>query len=543
MDRRSLFKAAGVGAFGLATGSVLGACGGGSGGDVSNAGKDLAAWPSYVPFAGPPPDAPGDESTGVQALYRDYPADLVRSVQETVGDGSDVTAMVVSYGAPPKALEKNRYWQAINQALNVNLKVVVVPDPEYAQKMTTLMASGSDLPDIVMFTNLNLPRRAEFIRRSCADLSDLLAGDAVKDYPNLANLPTYAWKGMGRIGGRIYGVPLERPMPANSLFVNRDMLNAAGAPVNWDKDQYLAAMAEVSTGNHWGIGWYKTLFGGLGGITYHAGSFGAPNTWSSSGGGFTHTATTGEFQEALAVMRQLADAGSQHPDSATASSTDMQNFFYNGTVASMSNGFGSLALQTLTQIDDRFGLDLARPYTPDATPWQSSGTFGFATFKKAAPDRIRMLLRICDYLSAPFGTTEYELANYGVEGVHFTKDDGVVRTTKLYDTENSVLLPVRYIGTAPTVLHLPGHPDVAQAAYDWEKAVLPRSVANPANGLQSTTLANKGAQLDQILGDGIAAITFGRKPVSAWPGIVSDWKKAGGDQLAEELAAEARAAA
>src|SRR5688500_17677679 len=232
LRRRSLLKFAGAGALATVAGPALAGCGSGSTGNVGNAGKDVVPWPTYVPFSGPAPDAPGDKS-GVQPLYLNYPQNLVRSVPDAPGDGSDVTAMVITYGAPPKPLESNQFWQAINKALNVNLKVVVVPDAEYGQKMTTLMASGDDLPDIIMFSNLQLPRSHEFIQSRCADLSDFVGGDAVKAYPGLANIPTYAWQGMGRIGGRIYGVPLERPKPGNILYVNRTVLQQAGVPKEW----------------------------------------------------------------------------------------------------------------------------------------------------------------------------------------------------------------------------------------------------------------------------------------------------------------------
>jgi putative aldouronate transport system substrate-binding protein len=542
IDRRSLLKLTGAGALATAAGPWLAGCGEGSqGGDVGNVGTDLAPWPTYVPFEGPPPDAPGDD-TGVQPLYLDYPQELVQSVPEPVGDGSVVTAVMVSFGAPPKPVGDNQFWQAINEALGVDLQVIVVPDAEYAEKMTTLMASGDDLPDIIMFNNLDLPRKHEFIRASCADLSELVGGDAILEYPNLANIPTHAWQGMGRISGRIYGVPLERPRPGNSLFVNRTALDDAGIATDWDTEQYVAAMQELSGSRRWGIGGSEPLFGGLGSIAYHAGSLGAPNTWRVEDGAFVSTITTPEFEEAVGVMRRVADAGGYYPDSLTISTTDLKTHWYNGTVACMPDGFGAVALDTLTQIDGRFALDLGRPYGPSPTPWAGAGTFGFVTFKQADPDRIKLLLRICNYLSAPFGTQEYELANYGVEGVHYTKDSGAIETTELYQQENNTDLPVKYLGVAPAVLHLPGYPDAARAVHEWQQAVLPLAVGDPQVGLLSATQSRNGANMTRIVGDAISAIVFGRKELSEWQDAVAEWKQAGGDQVAEELAEEYAAA-
>jgi putative aldouronate transport system substrate-binding protein len=542
IDRRSVLKLTGAGTLATAAGPWLVGCGEGSeGGDVGNVGKDLAPWPTYAPFDGPPPDAPGDES-GVQPLYLDYPRELVQSVNEPVGDGSVVTAVMLSYGAPPKPVGDNQFWQAINEALDIDLQVTIVPDAEYAEKMATLMASGDDLPDMIMFSNLTLPRRAEFIQASCADLSDLVGGDAVLEYPNLANIPTHAWQGMGRINGRIYGVPLERPRPANSLFVNRTALDEAGITKDWDTDQFVAAMAELTGSRKWGIGGSEPLFGGLGSITYHAGSMGAPAYWRVDNGAFVNTITTPEFEAAIGVMRRVADAGGYYPDSLTISTTDLKTYWYNGTVACMTDGYGAVALDTLTEIDGRFALDLGRPYGPSPTPWTGPGMFGFVTFKQADPERIKLLLRICNYLSAPFGTQEYELANFGLEGVHYTKESGGIETTELYQEENNTDLPVKYLGAAPQVLHLPGYPEAAQAVHEWQQVVLPQSIADPSVGLLSETDSRRGADLNQMVADGISAIVFGRKELSEWQDVVADWKQAGGDQVAEELAEEHAAA-
>jgi putative aldouronate transport system substrate-binding protein len=540
LRRRSLLKFAGAGALATVAGPVLAGCGSGPSGGVGNAGTNVVPWPAYVPFDGPKPDAPGDK-TGVQPLYLDYPQNLVRSVPEAPGDGSDVTAMVITYGAPPKALEGNRFWQAVNKALNVNLKVVVVPDAEYGQKMTTLMASGDDLPDIIMFSNLQLPRSHEFIQSRCADLSDFVGGDAVKDYPGLANIPTYAWQGMGRIGGRIYGVPLERPKPGNSLYLNRTVLRQAGVPVEWGTEEFLGALTRLSGDRRWGIGGSKSVFGSFGSIAYHAGSLGAPNAWELRDGQFVSTLTTPAFEEALGVMRRLAEKGAYHPDSLTLSATDVKTFWYNGSVLSLTDGFGAVA-EALSGINRRFEFDLARPYGPNATPWQSAGIFGYVTFKKASADRIKLLLRVSNYLSAPFGTSEYELVNYGVEGAHFTKDAAGIKTTDLFKVENNVNLPIKYLGAAPAVLHLPGHPEAAKAVHEWEKAVLPKSVPDPEAGLRSATRTSKGAELTRTVGDAIGAIVFGRRPVSAWKDAVTQWRQAGGDKVAEELAKEHAAA-
>jgi putative aldouronate transport system substrate-binding protein len=539
LTRRTLLKTVGVGALTAAGGPVLTACSGdGGSSNVGNVGADLVPFPTWVRFDGPKPDLPGDD-TGVQPLYRTFPRQLVRSVDGKPGDGSEVTAMVITYTAPPTPLAQNRYWQAINEALGVNLNVTVVPSGEYAQKMATVMAGG-DLPDILFFGGgASFAREHEFIASKCADLSEHVGGDAVKEYPALANIPPYAWKSVGRIGGRLYGIPLERPMPGNSLLVNRTAFDRVGAPRKWTTEQYLDATRALTTaGRQWGIGGCKEHFSRTTAAIYHAGSHGAPNQWKVESGAFVSTYETPQFQAAIETMRTLNEAGAYHPDSTSVSLTDLKTYLYNEQVASMLDGYAAFSAGALKSIGKRFTLDFALPYGEQATPWQGTGRIGYIVLKKAPAERIKVLLRVCNYLAAPFGTVENTLVKYGIEGAHYTRDAaGDLVQTKLASTEVANL-PLHYVAAAPLVIYFPGRADAAQRVYDWEKELLPRTIPDPSNGLRSETLTEKSAQLDRIIGDGLTAIVLGRRPASTWADVVADWKAAGGARAADELAKE-----
>ncbi len=194
-------------------------------------------------------------------------------------------------------------------------------------------------------------------------------------------------------------------------------------------------------------------------------------------------------------------------------------------------------------VGDKWAVDFARPYGKNATPWQGTGRFGYVVFKKASADRIKLLLRVLNWLASPFGTKEYELANYGVEGVHFTRDaSGGIVKSELGKVENPTNVPIKYIAAAPVVLYYPGGGQLAQRIYDWEKAALKNSVADPSNGLVSATYSSQWAAVSKPLGDAIAAITFGRRPLSDWDGLVKEAKNAGLDKMADEFAKEYAAA-
>jgi hypothetical protein len=80
---------------------------------------------------------------------------------------------------------------------------------DYITKLATVMA-GNDLPDIMMIPgvtaqNPGIAYVTQFLEAKAADLTPCLAGDAAKDYPNLAALPSFAWKGKSGLGPPVTG--------------------------------------------------------------------------------------------------------------------------------------------------------------------------------------------------------------------------------------------------------------------------------------------------------------------------------------------------
>ncbi|GIG62884.1 sugar ABC transporter substrate-binding protein [Longispora fulva] len=529
-----------VGAAGAAfTLPALAGCGSATPSTSTTGGK-VAAFPKYIPFPGPKPDLPGT-ADGVQGGYLSYPSSLKQSVAEKPGDGSDVNALVITYSQPPSPLEQNKLWQAVNAALGVNLKFTIVSSADYSKKMATVMAGG-ELPDIMfLLNNPPLPRVDQFIAATCADLTEFLSGDAVKAYPNLANLPTYVWSGAGRVNGGLWAVPIERPIFGSPMFVNRTAFGAA--PTNWTSEQFREAMKGFSAGGkHWGLGSSK---GAEFGLPWHIQCFGAPNTWErAADGSFTPMYDSDAFPKAFEYIRKLKTDGSFHPDMLTLSVTDMKSAFYNQTIGGMNDGLAAYQT-TIGKVKKSWVPDLALPYTTGTAAGihLSSGSVGRVVFKKATKDRIKLLLRVVDFLAAPFGSKEYELTHYGVEGTHFTRSpSGDPVFTPLRDTENPDILPVRYVMDAPTALYIPGDPDATKRLHEYEKAVIAKAKVNPAYGLSSDTQTTVIAQLNKNISDAYTAILTDRQPVSSWADVVKKWKNDGGTKIAEELAAAYKAA-
>ncbi|HEX8967890.1 MAG TPA: hypothetical protein VF937_08430, partial [Chloroflexota bacterium] len=155
--------------------------------------------------------------------------------------------------------------------------------------------------------------------------------------------------------------------------------------------------------------------------------------------------------------------------------------------------------------------------------------------KKASPDRIKELLRIFDFLAAPFGTQEDLLLQYGLADLHYTLDgSGKLTLTERSNTDANYV-NWKYIMQHPQVMYVPDIPGYARAEYDAEHYLVPHGVADPTWGLYSPALGAKGVTLNRTMIDGITDIIAGRRPIADYDQLVKDWQSAGGDQIRKEL--------
>ncbi|KAB8157062.1 extracellular solute-binding protein [Streptomyces sp. 3MP-14] len=537
--RRGFLRGSAAVTAAVAGAPALVGCGTSTARSAANVGTDPVPWPTHIPLAGPEPDLPPDPR-GVDAGFLRYPDRLTSATAERPGNGERITALVESYESPPRGPDRNRYWAALNEALGVDLDLQIVPSANLGHKIATLMASG-DMPDLLMIRNW-MPRIADYVVNEAADLSEHLAGDAVADYPSLANLPTYAWQDMGLMAGRIHGVPIVRPRTGSTIIANREALTeAAGDAYNaWDADAFVAALRAATGGNHYGFGVPEG--GWAFGAPTFAGWFGAPNLYGiDDSGAFVRAELTEEYRAAVEFTARLHLAEKvYYPGTATLPTTTLKSLFFNGTVRSHLDNLSGYQTEVPT-VGDAFTVDLLRPPTglaPRPATHFGGGTYGAAILKPAPPARIRMLLRLLNYLASPFGTREHQLVNYGLEGVHFTLEDGEIVPTELASTENPSVVPVKYLTAPPPVHYFPGNPDAARRAHAHQVAEMEYGIPPLTSGLVVRESRLTQQKHVNLFFDAIMAIVQGRDSMRRWDEAIRTWRTDGGDRVDAELQAE-----
>jgi putative aldouronate transport system substrate-binding protein len=500
--------------------------------------------PAQIATQGARPDLP-PSNEGLQAGYFTYPKELVKSVSQAPGTGGDVIAVSLITTAPPPPLDQNPAWQAINKQLNVNLRLQLVPNADYYAKVPAIIA-GNDLPDLFYLdtTQLAIDGLPQFLKASHTDLSPFLAGDGVKDYPNLAGFPTVAWKQV-LYDNAIYGIPVVRPYFQYVWYVNQNQLDAIGAKQPRSGEEFKRMLVELTRpqSNQYGIGalspTYGLIYTGRGDSPQTA-MFGVPNNWAvDSKGAFTKDIETEQFKAALGYVRDLYAAGVFYPDPSLNNTTLKANFLA-GKFAIAAAGWNSYQSQ-LWDVGLRqtppFKVRTLHPFSNDGGKpifHQSQSFIGMAAVKKGTPERVKELLRILNYLASPFGSQEHQLINYGVKEQDFTLDakgTPVPTQTGLLD----VNLGLPYLATAMPVLFDPIDPEFVKVAYADEQAMVDVLISDPSIGLYSNVDRTKGGGLMRRFADSLGEIIRGSAPLSNLSQLVKDWQTAGGDQMRQEF--------
>lgn len=519
----------------VAGAAVLAGCGGEkeSGGAAESTKVTL---PTHVAFGGAKPELPGNEQ-GLEPGYLSFPKQLAKTVTKAPGDGSTITALTEIWTTPPPPLDKNPFWQMLNGKLGLTLNLILGVDPTYPDQFQTKVAGG-DLPDLLWIPpNQGITKIAELLDAKCVDLTSYLSGDAVKEFPNLASLKPAAWK-TAVVNGKIWGAPIPST-PFGQVYVgNKPQWDAVGGFQCKNADEFLQKAKELTRpkDNRWAL---EPAF--VNALHMFGEWYGVPNGWRKNPDGtLVNRIETDEYAAALEFAVKCQQAGVFFPDPSIADSDKGTVKFRQGGIAAMVNVGPRGARESYRKKDPNFVADVLVPFSADgkAKPVYDMGygTIGFTAFKKTDEKRVRMLLEVINYLSAPFGSEERMFIEYGAPGVHFNRNaKGAPEWTKNGEQQvDGVASGLTTMASNHAPIFSEKFPDDTKYIYEQEKKLLAIAEVNPTNGHYSDAYTSKSAKLGLELKDFVNDVVLGRKKVSDLDAMRTKWKNGGGDTMREE---------
>ncbi|MEV8565000.1 extracellular solute-binding protein [Streptomyces sp. NPDC051322] len=535
-SRRSFLASTAVAAAAVAGGMpLLTACGGGQEGRKEGTTSGKAAQkilPTFVASSVVAPDIPAKNGSPAGFTKAIPTAELKTSVAKQLGSGGKLKIMAPFWGSPPKG--DNPYYTAMNKAVGVDVTWQNQDGVTYDQKLGAILAS-SDIPDAVVVPDWNLTGRIPTaINAKFADLGPYLSGDKIKDYPNLAAVPTEAWQ-RGIFGGQLRAVPMPSSYVVGIAPMYReDLFKKKGYTVPKSPDEFLSWAKEANQPKSkvWACDDMKwtafNIFGVLPGSDRAL-------WWNMEGGKLVNRIETEQYLAGLEWTRKLYAAGVVHPDAVSGKAggsaanrfTAGQVLVYNNNI---SDWWGKTAEQRTQNPDFEMGVfDIFGPDGGDPTLWagQPGGMFNFVS-KKASKQQIKDFLALCNYCAAPYGTKEFMLTAYGVEGPDYTVKRGL--PVKTQQGINEVSGAYDLTGNPAPYVAYPDFPDITRGIVEWQQRMGAFTKKSSFFGLtvtEPTRWANLADDFEQLEDDCVR----GRKKISDVQQAVSDWKKKGGDDL------------
>ena len=530
MSRRSFLGAAAAGAGTLAIGPLLAGCAGSGGGAAATRNSTLAdILPTYLPSSLAPPDIPG--VYGSDPGYLSYPTDLIRTVSEVPGAGSTFTAATPLWGTIPAA-KGNRYYAAVNKALGASVNVQPADGINYLNTMTKLLA-GTALPDWIEVPSwwTRALGFGELVEAKCVDLTPYLSGGNVRKYPNLANVPSNAWQA-GIWNGKLYGIPAfsSNISLSGALYYRKDFFDAKGLTEPKTADEFFLLGRDLNDpqAKRWAFDdcW-----------TYLTQPFDLPPGWTAdAGGALVYRYELDRYVEGLAFAAKIVKAGYMHPDAVAGNTGNAKKRFASGAVAVYGDGTGAWSEQVTEQDlagNTAFRMQAMAPFSANGTDKprcpQGNGASLFSYLNKDLPKaKVEELLRLANYLAAPYGSAEYTLVNYGELGVHHTMAAAGPKLTAAGSKE--IALTYQFLATPPSVTARPGYPSWVKAYTAWQGKTAEyayKPLFFDLNVVEPAAYSGLNDAVEAV----VSGVIRGTKTVADYRDAVTTWQQKGGENL------------
>ncbi|GAB3659458.1 hypothetical protein [Glycomyces tarimensis] len=545
--RRSLFKAAGIGAAGAAGLPVISACSdieSGSGSTQVTEGFDFLPtykeWPLPVEpdLIGEPPQHPSG--------FTSYP-EPVQAVTDLPSGSGTYEITIPMWGEAPS--KDDPYYAAVHEAWGGTVINIRHADGNtYADTSAQWLQANEFGDGIQMFSWMLYahPNFRETVVNTFYDLTDILSGDISDRWPLLAGRETTAWgKSVWSTDpedpetARIFGIPGSiNGGPANGMFARTDLLEAANLAMPTTVEELLEVARAWSddAAGQWafaGTDWFTSSWFGL--------ASGDGWIWDEEQGRLVHNCERPEYVEWLEFRRTLHDEQLQHPDVASGT-LDTKELHKAGTILFQQDGITYWS-DFVNQVNGGEAEGAIMPLGALAANGRTPLVYGVTDVdgwvflnKDLTQEQVEEILDVANFCSAPYGTTEFEILEYGVEGEHFTYgDDGTPVFTELGTAV--VQAPVNYKTFSGKVQSfLTGAPEMVQARFDYNASMKDYIEENIWEGMRVEAPADFVAA-SQALEDQENDIAYGRAELSEIEGMVETFLNNGGEAGREHFTA------
>lgn len=464
-----------------------------------------------------------------------------------------VTAMDYRFGDPPP--KDGNGLKMINEKFNVDYQVQFVPQADYKEKLSAVIASG-DVPDIVGFEATD-----NRFSKWASQGAFLPLDDYIQKYDSLKNVPSYVWDSM-KVNGKIYGIPTYYPIYDLTPVLRKDWLDKLGLkmPTNYDE---LMKVAEAFTNNDPDGNGKKDTYGFAMGQNinpdYDMGAYWNSDVWlhKNKDGKYIPGLISDARKDLIQRFQTLYKENAITKDYAVMTWPDTNKEFFSGKAGiflGAPRGMADPYMDSLLKIQPNAKLAPIPPFKdPDGhTGFAATTGYGGMTAISAKdaqdPKKLERILKMIDFGRKFYPRNERNADNkdfdwwWGHEGKGYTVQNGNAQLVANF--ANDGLTPSTYY--VDNAMWAPSD-DANEYAKDYKNPVLKQLAQdlenmhkssnhylNPVNGLVSETAQQKKDELNQYLLDEQTKMISGQRPIAEWDQMVQEFLTRGGQQMIDE---------
>lgn len=423
---------------------------------------------------------------------------------------------------PPGA--DNPVIKEFEKKTNTKLNITWVSDPVFDDKLNVLLASG-DLPDAVRLPDTTVPQFQTMVKQGAFwDLTPYL-----KDYKNLMDSPKAIWDNT-KIGGKNYVVPIVRPLEGGTTFyIRRDWLDQLGLKMPTTLDELYNVMKVFKEkdpdGTNNPVGYTMRTNDQIEFIFA-----GASSKWKPVNGNLVDITLEPEMREALLYKKKLYDEKLIPADFAVMKSNDITDLATSGK-----SGITTETIEAMWRWQfDQWKRNPKVNWEPIVSleakkgPFQqqNSGFIGVYAIPKSVPEaKMRKILSLLDFGASEEG---HILSNYGIEGMHYKKEDGFYVTNEqaVKDSLGPGAMGKLFMKHDPYMYaYAPGMP---KEIFERNKKIIDAkskiSTPRVEIGLYSESNTKLGADYTKKINDMKTQVVMGKVSIDDWDKFVAGLK-------------------
>ncbi|MEH7333582.1 extracellular solute-binding protein [Neobacillus drentensis] len=446
-------------------------------------------------------------------------------------DGKTVIRVVAKDDAPSNPASV-KYYDELAKALkkdenlNVEFKLVEVPQGTYAEKLNLLLSSG-DIPDLIYFQGGDQQMAQQDLLEDLTPYID--KSKYIKDIiqphnkERLKNYPYLLWI-----------KPLDQKTPVIRKDWFDKMASSKDLMADPTPDNYYKFLKELVTNPPGGAkkpAYALTAAGDMAEIdAIFKMAFGINQTWLKNDGKFEYYKVSKQQKELLAYYQKLYKEGILDPQYLTKQWDTKEKAFYDGEAAVITGTNGKVIDLYNSKMTEVNGKQAQLVVLPAAKgEFQGYGATditkesrGYAISSQSKNKDV--VFKVLDYLASPKGQM---LDRLGYAGEEYNVVDNKIELTDKYYSEWYARYwePTNYQPETPLKTPL-----LSEPASQSQQAVQQYYTKDNSFIIPEKFVTNWDA-MENLYKEYSTDIITGKRPVSDFDKFVQEWKKAGGDDV------------